>query len=147
MIENARYPNRCIAPDCKKIIEVDIGEFHDNHPLNRPETNESEYRRLFHDTKSIENLINEIKEKVCPVVTFDIMNKDETGCCMTFGHREYANPEKSANDWIAERLKYFPNDIKKNGYHVVRNEKYYTSDNLALKAAELLQDIVDKEKL
>jgi len=46
-IHNARYPNDCITPDVKNIIEKDIGEWHDDHPLNKRETYQSEYLKLF----------------------------------------------------------------------------------------------------
>ena len=47
VIENTRYPNRCISPDVKKVTEVDIGEWNDDHPLNSARTCEDEYRALF----------------------------------------------------------------------------------------------------
>ena len=47
ILENQKYPNHCIAPDVKSIETVDIGEFGDDHPLNKPETAEKEYDRLF----------------------------------------------------------------------------------------------------
>ena len=34
VIENARYPNRCISPEVIGVMESDIGEWHDDHPLN-----------------------------------------------------------------------------------------------------------------
>jgi len=46
-IENARYPNRCISPEVKAIEVRDIGEWSDDHPLNRTSTAEAELRRLF----------------------------------------------------------------------------------------------------
>lgn len=46
-IENARYPNRCISPEVKNIVVRDIGEWTDDHPLNRTETASVELRRLF----------------------------------------------------------------------------------------------------
>ncbi len=33
-IENVNYPNDCISPNVLSIKEADIGEWHDNHPLN-----------------------------------------------------------------------------------------------------------------
>jgi hypothetical protein len=47
ILENTKYPNRCIAPDVKSVETVDIGDFHDDHPLNKHETSEAEYARLF----------------------------------------------------------------------------------------------------
>ena len=47
VIENARYPNHCIYPDVKSIIEKDIGEWSDDNPLNKPSTADAEYKRLF----------------------------------------------------------------------------------------------------
>ncbi len=34
ILENTKYPNRCISPDVKKIETRDIGEWSDYHPLN-----------------------------------------------------------------------------------------------------------------
>lgn len=47
ILENTRYPNRCISPAVKKIESRDIGEWYDEHPLNKHETAEGEYKRLF----------------------------------------------------------------------------------------------------
>ena len=46
-INNVRYPNDCLSLDVKNIIEKDIGEWHDDHPLNNGETYQSEYLKLF----------------------------------------------------------------------------------------------------
>ena len=45
-IENARYPNHCISPEVKEIDVRDIGEWSDDHPLNRTDTADAELRRL-----------------------------------------------------------------------------------------------------
>lgn len=34
-IENTKYSNHCINPSVSKIISMDIGEWHDEHPLNK----------------------------------------------------------------------------------------------------------------
>ena len=47
VIENTKYPNRCISPDVISIEEADIGEWHDDHPLNRGDKMKAEYARLF----------------------------------------------------------------------------------------------------
>lgn len=47
VIECARYPNRCINPEVMAIEERDVGEWHDNHPLNLPDSTKAEYERLF----------------------------------------------------------------------------------------------------
>lgn len=47
VLENARYPNHCISPTVSAVREADIGEWSDDHPLNRAETAEKEWRRLF----------------------------------------------------------------------------------------------------
>lgn len=47
ILENTRYPNRCISPDVKKIESRDIGEWSDDHPLNFCSTQDAEYKRLF----------------------------------------------------------------------------------------------------
>ena len=46
-IENTRYSNDCISPQIKSVKGTDIGEFHDNHPLNLKSTCDEEYNRLF----------------------------------------------------------------------------------------------------
>lgn len=43
----ARYPNRCISPSVQSIESRDIGEWRDDHPLNRKSTAEAEFERLF----------------------------------------------------------------------------------------------------
>lgn len=46
-IECASYGNDCISPKVKCVTEKDIGEWTDDHPLNKHSTCEEEYRRLF----------------------------------------------------------------------------------------------------
>lgn len=46
-LENACFANDCIDLNVKKVIEKDIGEWRDDHPLNRHETCQKEYERLF----------------------------------------------------------------------------------------------------
>lgn len=59
-IENARYHNHSIFPEVKTIDARDIGEWSDDHPLNKPETSEKEILRIFGDNaKLIESLIAE----------------------------------------------------------------------------------------
>lgn len=47
ILENTRYSNWCISPTVEGIVSKDIGEWHDNHPLNSSLTRQDEYRRLF----------------------------------------------------------------------------------------------------
>jgi hypothetical protein len=47
ILENTSFPNHCINPQVKSITEADIGELTDDHPLNKRDTMEAEYRRLF----------------------------------------------------------------------------------------------------
>ena len=47
VIANTHYPNHCINPLVRNIVSRDIGEWSDDHPLNRGDTVESEYKRLF----------------------------------------------------------------------------------------------------
>lgn len=47
LMENVKYPNRCIQPDVKDIKTVDIGEWSDDHLLNKKATAQSEYQRIF----------------------------------------------------------------------------------------------------
>jgi hypothetical protein len=46
-IENARFPNRCIAPRVRAVDSRDIGDWHDEHPLNHASTSDPELVRLF----------------------------------------------------------------------------------------------------
>lgn len=46
-IENANYPNDCLSPRVKGIVEKDIGEWDDSHPLNKLKTCDAAYRELF----------------------------------------------------------------------------------------------------
>ena len=46
-LRNTRYPNWCISPAVRRVQEADIGEWSDDHPLNRLDTAEAEYERLF----------------------------------------------------------------------------------------------------
>jgi len=46
-IENTRYTNDCIYPNVKKVLETDIGHWHDDHPLNKPETFKEYYEEIF----------------------------------------------------------------------------------------------------
>ena len=46
ILENTRYPNRCINPMVKKIEERTI-EWSDDHPLNRTSTMDAAYADLF----------------------------------------------------------------------------------------------------
>jgi len=46
-IESVRYPNRCLSPVIMGITEADIGEWHDDHPLNLKGEHYAEYARLF----------------------------------------------------------------------------------------------------
>ena len=47
VIENTRYPNRCIMPQVQKIIQRDIGAWSDDHPLNNYGTMARAYQDIF----------------------------------------------------------------------------------------------------
>ena len=46
-LENASYPNRCIAPAVMESQTVDIGPWADDHPLNSSRTDAAEFARIF----------------------------------------------------------------------------------------------------
>ena len=46
-IEHADYSNDCIQPLVVNIESQDIGEWIDDHPLNKKITHQDEYQRLF----------------------------------------------------------------------------------------------------
>ncbi len=47
VLEDARYPNHCISPNVMDIKEVDIGEWHDDHPLNLIDQMQAAYKQHF----------------------------------------------------------------------------------------------------
>ena len=47
VLEDTRYPNRCIMPNVMDIKEVDIGEWYDEHPLNLTKKMKSAYKQYF----------------------------------------------------------------------------------------------------
>ena len=47
MIENAKYPNHCISPHVMSVKEADIGEWDDEHPLNKRDTMKEYYKEIF----------------------------------------------------------------------------------------------------
>jgi hypothetical protein len=46
-LENTRFANDCIDPKVMDIEERDIGEWHDEHPLNPSISAEEEYKKLW----------------------------------------------------------------------------------------------------
>jgi len=38
ILEDTRYPNWCIAPQVQTVVEHEIGEWTDKHPLNQKST-------------------------------------------------------------------------------------------------------------
>lgn len=46
-IENANYSNDCIIPKVMNSWVADIGNWSDDHPLNKRQTAPTEYARLF----------------------------------------------------------------------------------------------------
>jgi hypothetical protein len=50
IIENTHYPNRCISPSVKKVESRDIGEWHDDHPLNLKDQADLAYQQIFSTT-------------------------------------------------------------------------------------------------
>lgn len=47
IIQNQKYPNYCIYPMVQSVETVDIGEWSDDHPLNKSATSRAEFDRLF----------------------------------------------------------------------------------------------------
>jgi hypothetical protein len=46
-IEEARYPNHCITPKVVSINSREIGEWHDDHPLNKKDLWRAHLDHLF----------------------------------------------------------------------------------------------------
>lgn len=55
-IENIRYPNDCIYPSVMGLETVDIGEWSDDHPLNKTATSRAEFARLFPAALAVSDL-------------------------------------------------------------------------------------------
>ncbi len=53
VLENTKYPNHCISPNVSEVREADIGEWDDDHLLNKRDTAEPEWQRLFPRRSSI----------------------------------------------------------------------------------------------
>ena len=47
IIENTKFPNRCISPRVIDVKTEDIGDWNDDHPLNKWDTYHAEVERLF----------------------------------------------------------------------------------------------------
>ncbi len=47
VIENTRYPNRCISPTVVEVESREIGPWNDGNPLNQLSAWREEFRRLF----------------------------------------------------------------------------------------------------
>lgn len=52
LIENARLPNHIDSGTVMDIEEADIGEWHDNHPLNNRKTMAAAFEEIFPAVKS-----------------------------------------------------------------------------------------------
>lgn len=53
VLEDANYPNDCIAPSVIKSQSAEIGEWDDDNPLNHSDTQAAEVDRLFSDWQPI----------------------------------------------------------------------------------------------
>jgi hypothetical protein len=47
LIEQAQYPNDCVAPKVLTVKEADIGQWHDDHPLNKRNTFDAALKEYF----------------------------------------------------------------------------------------------------
>jgi hypothetical protein len=56
VLENTYYSNHCISPEVLSIESKDIGEWNDDHPLNKKDTRKNEIQRLFEVTKETTKL-------------------------------------------------------------------------------------------
>lgn len=53
VIENTRYPNRCMSPHVIAVESVELGPWDDDLPINGRDTFDSEVERLFPGTKVV----------------------------------------------------------------------------------------------
>lgn len=68
-IENERYPNYCISPSVMHIHGEDIGEWDDDHPLNKSNTRKNYYNMLF----------NTLSERVSNGLDRELKRQKEAG--------------------------------------------------------------------
>lgn len=64
-LENTRYGNDCISPEIINFQGVDIGEWHDEHPLNQGNYRKGftdEYERLFGKDNLNKEMLEALKE-------------------------------------------------------------------------------------
>lgn len=47
VLENTKYPNYCINPQVMRVDEREIGEWHDDHPLNNRDKVQQSYLDTF----------------------------------------------------------------------------------------------------
>ncbi len=47
ILETTRYPNRCISPNIIDVKSADIGEWDDDHELNRINLTKEQYNKYF----------------------------------------------------------------------------------------------------
>lgn len=53
VLEYQRYPNWCISPSVMNVTKKDIGEWSDDHPLNKADTRLATYWELFGNTAGL----------------------------------------------------------------------------------------------
>lgn len=59
-----------------------------------------------------------------PEVYWAVMNADESAYCISFDRNDSANPRREAEEWFERQKREFPENIERNGYHVVRCEQW-----------------------
>lgn len=60
ILETQKYPNHCIAPNVMGVECVEIGEWNDDHPLNKLDKQREHFDTIFHKDSSTEELKREI---------------------------------------------------------------------------------------
>lgn len=86
-------------------------------------------------------LANEIEQLFQGTETWNVMNGDDTGCCMSFDHNCEADPETASQKWMAKQD---PEWIAKHGYHVVKETAFSPKESKALEAAQALRSIATR---
>ena len=59
-LEDTKYSNRCISPKVRSVTEADIGEWHDDHPLNKHAA-AAELNRIFGLSLEAEKEVEDFK--------------------------------------------------------------------------------------
>lgn len=84
-------------------------------------------------------LIEEIRSAIMPTEVWAVGNAAEDAYCIEFTRSNSLNPKHECEIWLSKQD---PRWVERNGYQVVRYERYKPSEALALKAATVMEALL-----